>query len=106
MCLENPMKTLAALILCTCMFPKAAAQQQSADSPAFHFQPGQSVYVIAVDLWGDLGHSKPNLELERNTIEQFRKEKKFAVTLIKEKADFLFIIALDPTSQALDEVAL
>lgn len=69
--------------------------------------PGKSAYVVAVSAMSrDLSLTSANLVVERETKEQFKKEKRFRIAKGIFQADFVFIVYVDMASPQRDEIAL
>ena len=74
---------------------------------AFHFQPEQAVYIVALDATrADLGQAKLNLEVERRAGDEFKSQKKFKLSKTINDADFVFFVLVDTESSRTDELAL
>src|SRR6266705_2948713 len=74
---------------------------------AFHFQPEQAVYIVALDATrADLGQAKLNLEVERRAGDEFKSQKKFKVAKTINDTDFVFFVLVDTESSRNDELAL
>lgn len=95
-------KSTICFILAIPLFCAQRGVAQFDPAISFSFSKGQKVLLIGIQ--SDM--STISLALERKMKEQFTRSKSFRIVDKETKADFLFIIVVDPSSPELDEIAL